>query len=93
MLADTLQKGNEIMHAVNQWEGMGVKEVRGIGLMIGIEFDFETKPLALEMLHRKVLSNATSGNVLRLVPPLIINRKEIQHLLDTIQASVKAIQS
>lgn len=93
MLADTLQKGNEIMHAVNQWEGMGVKEVRGVGLMIGIEFEFETKPLALEMLHRKVLSNATSGNVLRIVPPLIINRDEIQHLLDTIQASVKAIQS
>ncbi len=93
LLSDTLLKGNEIMHAVNQWQGMGVKEVRGIGLMIGIEFEFETKPLALEMLDRKVLTNATAGNVLRLVPPLIISREEIQHLLETLQASIKAIQS
>lgn len=92
-LQDVLVKGNEIMQEVNSWTDMGVKEVRGIGLMIGIEFEFETKPLALEMLHRKVLSNATAGHVLRLVPPLIISRDEISHLLDTIRASVKAIQS
>ncbi|NBB88784.1 MAG: acetylornithine/succinylornithine family transaminase, partial [Bacteroidetes bacterium] len=67
-LQDVLVKGNEIMQEVNSWTDMGVKEVRGIGLMIGIEFEFETKPLALEMLHRKVLSNATAGHVLRLVP-------------------------
>jgi len=93
LLQDVLVKGNEIMHEVNSWTGMGVKEVRGIGLMIGIEFEFETKPLAMEMLHRNVLSNATSGNVLRLVPPLTIDRDEIRHLLETIRASVKAIQA
>jgi len=92
-LQEVLAKGNEIMHEVNSWTDMGITEVRGIGLMIGIEFEFETKPLALEMLHRKVLSNATSGNVLRLVPPLTISREEIRHLLDTIRASVKAIRS
>ena len=93
LLKEVLVKGNEIMHEVNSWTDMGVKEVRGIGLMIGIEFEFETKPLALEMLHRKVLSNATSGNVLRLVPPLTISREEIRHLLETIRESVKAIRS
>ncbi len=93
LLQDVLVKGNEIMHEVNSWTDLGVKEVRGIGLMIGIEFEFETKPLALEMLHRNVLSNATAGHVLRLVPPLIISRTEIRHLLDTIRESVKAIRS
>jgi acetylornithine/N-succinyldiaminopimelate aminotransferase len=93
LLQEVLVKGNEIMHEVNSWTGLGVKEVRGIGLMIGIEFEFETKPLALEMLHRNVLSNATAGHVLRLVPPLIISRTEIRHLLDTIRESVKAIRS
>lgn len=93
LLQEVLVKGNEIMQEVNSWTDMGVKEVRGIGLMIGIEFDFETKPLALEMLHRKVLSNATSGNVLRLVPPLTITREEIKHLLETIRESIQAIQS
>ena len=92
-LQEVMVKGNEIMQEVNSWTDMGVKEVRGIGLMIGIEFEFETKPLALEMLHRKVLSNATAGHVLRLVPPLIISRDEIRHLLDTIRESVKAISS
>lgn len=70
----------------------GFREVRGKGLMIGIEFDFETKPLVLDMLGRGVIVNATAGNVLRLVPPLVITRDELRQVLDVLEESLKALQ-
>jgi acetylornithine/N-succinyldiaminopimelate aminotransferase len=66
-------------------------EVRGLGLMIGAEFDFETKPLVAEMMERGVLANATAGNVLRLVPPLIISEAEMELLVDVIERSLEAV--
>ncbi|MBD3162801.1 MAG: acetylornithine/succinylornithine family transaminase, partial [Candidatus Latescibacteria bacterium] len=47
-----------------------IREVRGRGLMIGIELAWEGKELVLDMMRRGVLANCTSGNVIRLVPPL-----------------------
>jgi len=86
-------KGEKLMGMLRQRLGdhKGFKEVRGKGLMIGVEFDFETKPLVMEMMKHKVLSNATAGNVLRLVPPLIINEKEMQELVEVIETSLKAL--
>ncbi|MBR9979005.1 MAG: aspartate aminotransferase family protein [Bacteroidetes bacterium] len=68
-----------------------IREVRGLGLMIGVEFDFETKPLMQEMLTRGVIANATAGNVLRLVPPLIITREELRVVIDVLTASLKEL--
>jgi acetylornithine/N-succinyldiaminopimelate aminotransferase len=73
-------------------EESGVKDIRGLGLMIGVEFDFETKPLVAEMMKRGVLANATAGNVLRLVPPLVITEQQIKHLVQVIADSVNAIR-
>jgi len=69
-----------------------LRQIRGLGLMIGIEFDFPTKPLMLEMMKRGVLANATAENVLRLVPPLIISYEELERLADVIAESIKALE-
>ncbi len=71
----------------------GLKEVRGKGLMIGIEFAFETKPLVQEMLDRGILANATAGHVLRLVPPLIISRDELRQVLDALRESIVNLET
>ena len=59
--------------------------------MIGVEFGFETKELVAEMMKRGVLANATAGNVLRLVPPLVIQDQEIRHLVSVILESLNEI--
>lgn len=74
-------------------EHSAIREVRGLGLMIGVEFSYETKPLVMEMLSRGVLANATAGNVLRLVPPLIISMEELQTVVDVISASIKSVEA
>lgn len=68
-----------------------VKEVRGLGLMIGMECDFEAKPLVMKMMENGVIANATAGNVLRLLPPLIISEDEMDELVRIIRISLDAI--
>ena len=56
-----------------------IVDVRGIGLMIGVEIDSPdlAKTLVTEMRKRKILINCTSGNVLRFLPPLILERAHV----------------
>jgi acetylornithine/N-succinyldiaminopimelate aminotransferase len=59
-----------------------VKEIRGIGLMIGVELTIEAEPLVLKMLEHGVIANATAGNTIRLVPPLNITKEELTVALE-----------
>ena len=61
-----------------------VREVRGLGLLQGIELDMDGKAVVSECLARGILINGTGEHVLRFVPPLIITRMEIDRLLDTL---------
>ena len=61
-----------------------VREVRGLGLLQGIELDMDGKAVVSECVARGILINATGEHVLRFVPPLIITQMEIDRLLDTL---------
>jgi acetylornithine aminotransferase len=61
-----------------------VREVRGLGLLQGIELDMDGKVVVSECLARGILINGTGEHVLRFVPPLIITQLEIDRLLDTL---------
>lgn len=63
-----------------------VRDVRGLGLLQGIELDTDARTMVTDCLARGVLINATSEQVLRFVPPLIITQREIDKLLDTLSA-------
>lgn len=62
-----------------------IAEIRGLGLMIGVEL---TKPCAsiVELcIEKGVLINCTGGNVLRFTPPLIVTEREIDHLIEVLE--------
>ena len=61
-----------------------IREVRQYGLMIGITVEREAKYYVEEALKKGVLINATSVNVIRLLPPLSISREEAQLCIDTL---------
>jgi acetylornithine/N-succinyldiaminopimelate aminotransferase len=61
-----------------------VREVRGLGLLQGMELDMDAKAVVSECLARGILINATGEHVLRFVPPLIVTQLEIDRLLDTL---------
>lgn len=70
-----------------------IKDIRGHGLMIGVEFNFPTLPLALKMLDHRIVVNATSENVLRLVPPLIITTSQIDRLCHHLHLAILELKS
>ncbi|GAB6178859.1 acetylornithine transaminase [Desulfotomaculum defluvii] len=59
-----------------------VKEVRGLGLILGVELTIEGKDIVARCLEQGLLINCTNVNVLRFLPPLIINRDEVDQALD-----------
>ncbi|MEW5709757.1 MAG: aspartate aminotransferase family protein [Pseudomonadota bacterium] len=66
----------------------GVVEVRGQGLMIGIELKRPCKELVERALAAGVLINVTLDSVIRLLPPLVIDRIQAQQVVDTVVAMV-----
>lgn len=60
-----------------------IKEVRGEGLMIGLEFDEPVKPLRQKLLYDyHVFTGASGTNVFRLLPPLCLSKEEADVFLD-----------
>lgn len=61
----------------------GIREVRGKGLMIGIEFDQPIKELRLRLLHEQhVFTGASGTSVLRLLPPLCLSMEEAADFIE-----------
>ncbi|HBL24239.1 MAG TPA: aspartate aminotransferase family protein [Deltaproteobacteria bacterium] len=60
-----------------------VVEVRGMGLIWGIELSIDADAIAKEFLQEGIILNCTKGTTLRLVPPLIIKKEEIDIFLET----------
>ena len=87
------EKGKWIVAKVLSLENSDIKEIRGKGLMIGVEFNFETKPLVLKMLENGVLANATSDTVLRLVPPLNISYEDLEKVMEILEKSLKELKN
>jgi len=54
-----------------------IKEIRGRGLIIGIDISIEGSPIVNACMDRGLLMNCTGGSVLRFVPPLTITEKDV----------------
>ena len=67
----------------------GVSDIRGKGLMLGIELEKECPDLVGLALDEHLLINVTSGNVIRLLPPLIMNDAEADQLVSTLSKILK----
>ena len=63
-----------------------VKDVRGLGLILGLELNVEGAPVVAACMQRGFLINCVQEKVLRFVPPLIIKKEEIDSLIDCLDA-------
>jgi acetylornithine aminotransferase/acetylornithine/N-succinyldiaminopimelate aminotransferase len=75
-----------------------IVEVRGLGLMLGVELDSEelAKRAAQEMMAQRIIINRTSETVLRFLPPFVLERKHVDQAvagLDGILATAMAGQA
>lgn len=67
-----------------------VTDVRGCGLMLGMEVAGEGKPIVESCLANNVIVNCTAGNVIRIVPPLIISKEEIDIVVAALDKALVA---
>ena len=68
-----------------------VKDVRGRGLMLGMELDREGTPVVNFCRERGVLINCTAGRVLRFLPPLIVTEAEVDRVLPVLEEGLQAL--
>ncbi len=61
-----------------------IREIRGKGLMIGIELKFEVKDILLDGIKNGVLLLYSGRNILRLLPPLVISEEDVTKVLETL---------
>ncbi len=66
----------------------GVADIRGLGLMLGIELDRPCGDLVGHALADGLLINVTAGNTIRLLPPLVMDDAQAEHLLDGVSTLV-----
>jgi len=92
-LNEVIEKGNYFKNELNEKlkEFPIFKEVRGKGLMIGVEFTELTRPIVMKMLDKGVIVNATADTVIRIVPPLIITKEEIDIIVEKLVESIKEL--
>ena len=67
-----------------------VKEVRGVGLILGMEINKPGRDIVNACLEKGSIINCTAGNVLRFVPPLIVEKEHIDEVCDILEAVLPA---
>lgn len=74
--------GEYLMDRLAEVNSPHIVEIRGRGLMVGIEMDVDVAPLVQAALDEGFLLVNAGPNVIRLVPPLIATKAEVDHLVD-----------
>ncbi|MEM3532151.1 MAG: aminotransferase class III-fold pyridoxal phosphate-dependent enzyme, partial [Candidatus Methanomethyliaceae archaeon] len=81
--------GDLLKNGFSQIESKLVREVRGLGLMLGIDMRFEVMNIILKSLERGVIVLEAGKTVLRLLPPLVITKEDVQKVLSVVSESIK----
>jgi acetylornithine aminotransferase/acetylornithine/N-succinyldiaminopimelate aminotransferase len=69
-----------------------IKEVRGLGLMIGAELGGAAKDVVLRLLERGIVANAAHETVLRILPPFIITRDHVDQFISTLDQVLSEVE-
>lgn len=68
-----------------------IQEVRGKGLILGMELKMDGSSIVKEMMDRGILINCTMGNVLRFLPPLIVMKEEVDQVVEALEEVFRRI--
>lgn len=79
LLKDVSEKSKYFVKKINELKKKYscIKDVRNLGLLIGVELDFQGKDIVEFCIEKGLLINCTQGNVLRFLPPFIITKQDI----------------
>ena len=95
LLSKIEQLGNILMKSIKDLNLYSIKEIRGKGLLIGVEFvqGISCKEVAKKFLEEGVLVGTSGDSVLRILPPFIITEKEINKFVTALKKVVTAVSN
>ena len=82
--AQASAKGTYLIEKLRKLETPNIREVRGAGLMIGIEMKQKVAPYLRVLQERKIIALNAGMTVVRLLPPLVISYRQLDHLVDVL---------
>jgi acetylornithine/N-succinyldiaminopimelate aminotransferase len=90
LVANVRVRGAELRAGLEKLAGRFdfIREVRGEGLILGIDLSVEGAPFVKEALHRGMLINCTHDHILRLLPPFIIRGRDVAEFLARFEAAL-----
>jgi len=65
----------------SELERLGPREIRGLGLMIGLDLDADCKQVVQNALDKGVILNNTGEHTLRFIPPLVVTKEQIDRVV------------
>lgn len=88
LVENAAKVGAHLMEELKSFKG--IKELRGLGLMIGMEFEEPIKEIRSKLLfEQKVFTGVSGTNVIRLLPPLCLSMAEADDFLERLHNVVK----
>jgi acetylornithine/N-succinyldiaminopimelate aminotransferase len=90
MLEHVAAMGALIVDRLNAIDSPRIKQVRGLGLMIGVEMDGDVKPIVAAGYERGLILLNAGENVLRLLPPYIITEEHVDTLIEHLEGILDA---
>jgi LysW-gamma-L-lysine/LysW-L-ornithine aminotransferase len=82
--AQSAAKGKYLVDKLKKIESPNIREVRGLGLMVGIEMKQKVAPYIKILQERKIIALNAGMTVIRLLPPLVITYEQIDHLVEVL---------
>ncbi len=93
LLADVIKKGEYIRGVIAGWNSPLVKEIRGMGLMIGVSIiDAVPKEIANKCIENGLLMLTAGSDAIRMLPPLTITYEEIDRGLAILKAVMEGVK-
>ena len=91
LLKDVTDKANYFVKKLNELKKKFscIKEVRNLGLLVGVELDFAGKDIVEFCIEKGLLINCTQGNILRFLPPFVITKKDIDKAIKILEDAIK----
>ncbi len=77
-------KGKYLIEKLKKIDSPNIREVRGLGLMVGIEMKQKVMPYIKVLQEKRIITLNAGMTVIRLLPPLVISYEQIDHLVDVL---------
>ena len=82
LAGQSAEKGEYFVGLLKNEQLSKVREIRNLGLMVGIELKEKVQPILMELLKEKLIALPAGTTVIRILPPLVISKEELKTAAD-----------